>query len=80
MKVTIYSTPMCTPCEQLKSYLRRCGIEFAVRDLLIDEEAADHLESLGMRGSPVLEVDGNVYAGSQLDRENLDIVLGLKPR
>lgn len=80
MKVTVYSTPMCAPCDQLKGYLKRNGIEFAVRDLLMDEEAADHLESLGMRGSPVLEVDGKVYAGPQLDREILDVVLGLKPR
>lgn len=71
---------MCAPCEQLKGYLRRSGIEFEVRDLLMDEEAADYLESLGMRGSPVLEVNGRVYAGPQLDRDNLDIVLGLGPR
>ena len=26
--VTVYSTPLCAPCEQLKTYLRDRGVEF----------------------------------------------------
>jgi len=77
-KVTVYSTPFCAPCDQLKRYLRESGVEFTVRDLLMDEDAADHLEALGIRGSPALEVDGNVYTGAQLAAESLSQILDPK--
>jgi len=40
-EVIIYSTPLCAPCEQLKRYLSAMEVEFVVKDLLMDEEAAE---------------------------------------
>ena len=40
-KVIVYSTPLCAPCEQVKAYLRRHGVDFVVKDLLMDEDAED---------------------------------------
>ena len=76
-QVTVYSTPLCAPCEALKSYLRRQGVSFAVRDLLLDEEAAERLETAGIRTTPVLEVDGELLAGPALTPEAVDALLGL---
>ena len=73
--VVVYSTPLCAPCERLKQYLRAKGIAFEARDLMMDEEAAEKIDGLGIRSSPVLEVDGRFYAGAQLTPERLTDVL-----
>ncbi len=75
--VTVYSTPLCAPCERLKLYLRTHSVAFEARDLMMDEEAAEKIEDLGIRSSPVLEVDGKFYSGVQLTPEVLAKVLGI---
>ncbi len=77
-EVIVYSTPFCAPCDALKQYLKTNGVAFTAKDLMMDEEAADHIESLGIRSSPVLEVDGHAYAGAQLSHESLCGILGLE--
>lgn len=76
--VIVYSTPLCAPCEQLKRYLAAHDVPFVVKDLMMDEDAADRLDDLGIRSSPALEVDGDVYAGAQLTPEKIDELLGLE--
>lgn len=76
-EVIVYSTPFCAPCERLKGYLKAHGVPFTVRDLMMDEEAAERMESLGVRSAPALEVDGRVYAGAQLSPETIDGLLGI---
>ena len=61
-EVIVYSTPLCAPCEQLKHYLKAHDVEFVVKDLMMDEDAADRLDDLGIRSTPALEVNGEVYA------------------
>lgn len=75
--VTVYSTPLCAPCERLKLYLKTQGVPFEARDLMMDEEAAEKIEDLGIRSSPVLEVDGEFYSGTQLTPDFLGKVLGI---
>lgn len=79
-EVIVYSTPFCAPCDALKHYLKSKGVAFTAKDLMMDEDAADHIESLGIRSSPVLEVDGRTYAGAQLSPESLIGILGLDNR
>ena len=38
-------------------------MEFAIKDIMIDEEARDELLKLGVRSTPALVVDGEVAAG-----------------
>lgn len=76
-EVTVYSTPLCAPCERLKQYLKAHGVPFVAKDLMMDEEAAERIEDLGIRSSPVLEVDGRFYAGAQLTPESLAGILGI---
>jgi len=77
--ITVYSTPFCAPCERLKQFLEQRGIEFTARDLMMDEDAAERLEGLGIRSSPVLEIDGKFYVGTQLAAESLTELLGIDP-
>jgi glutaredoxin-like protein NrdH len=76
-EIIVYSTPFCAPCDKLKQYLTANGVPFIAKDLMMDEEAAEHIEDLGIRSSPVLEVDGKAYAGAQLSAESLSGILGL---
>lgn len=76
-KVIVYSTPLCAPCEQLKRYLRDSGVEFVVRDLMMDEEAAELMESRNIRTSPALQVGEEILAGPDLHPEKIDALLDL---
>lgn len=66
--VTVYSTPLCAPCERLKTYLRNKGVEFTVKDVMIDEAAAMFLEERNIRSTPVLAVDDEIIIGFDLKR------------
>lgn len=74
--VIVYSSPLCAPCERLKEYLRSRGVEFSVVDVMMDEGAAELLESKNIRSTPVLSVDGELLVGFQ--REMVDKLLGLQ--
>ena len=75
--VIVYSTPFCVPCEQLKDYLTAREVPFVVRDLMMDEEAAERLEEFGIRSTPALEVKGEIYAGAKLNPEKIHDLLGV---
>ncbi len=76
-EVVVYSTPFCAPCEQLKRYLEAHDVPFVVKDLMMDEDAAEKLDDLGIRSTPALEVNGKIFAGAQLTPEKVDDLLGL---
>jgi glutaredoxin-like protein NrdH len=75
--VIVYSTPLCAPCEQLKRYLAERGVAFTVKDLMMDEAAAELMESRNIRTSPALQVDDEFLAGKDLRPERIDALLGL---
>jgi len=73
--ITVYTTPLCVPCEALKRALKARGVPFRTVDLLMDEEAAERLEEQGIRSAPALEIDGRFYTGAALAGDRLDAVL-----
>lgn len=75
--VIVYSTPLCAPCEALKSYLRSKEVPFIVKDVMIDEKAAAHLESKNVRSTPALEIDGLLLAGNELKTSRIEEILGI---
>ena len=75
--VIVYSTPFCVPCEQLKEYLSAHDVAFVVRDLMMDEDAAERLEAFGIRSTPALEVGGEIFAGATLNPEKIRDLLGV---
>jgi len=77
-KVVLYTTPMCGPCEQVKAYLTALGVDFDVVDVMMDEEAADLLDSKGIRSAPALAVGDKIVAGAALNTEKIDELLGLR--
>lgn len=60
-EVRVYSTAMCVPCDHLKAELREAGIPFTLYDPMVDDDAAEFLESQGLRSVPVLTVGADIY-------------------
>jgi glutaredoxin-like protein NrdH len=75
--VTVYTTPFCVPCDQLKRFLESHGVSYTTRDLMMDEEAQDKIDDAGIRSTPVLEVDGELYAGQALALEKVKELLNI---
>lgn len=48
---------------------------FRVRDVMVDQDAADFLESRDIYATPVVSIDGDLIMGFQRDR--IDALLGL---
>ncbi len=74
-EVIVYSTPLCEPCEELKAYLHSRGVAFRVRDLLIDEAAAEALEQRNIWSAPAISVGDEFVEG--FDQARVDALLGL---
>ena len=65
------------PCEELKRYLDSQGVPFTTRDLMMDEDAQDKIDDAGIRSTPILEVDGELYAGEALAPGKIRALLDL---
>ncbi len=76
-EVIVYTTPFCAPCEHLKRYLDSQGVPFTTRDLMMDEDAQVKIDDAGIRSTPILEVDGELYAGEALAPEKIRALLDL---
>ena len=57
------------------AHLRSAGIEFTVRDVMADAEAAELLESRGIFRTPVVAIDDELLVG--FPRERIDRLLGI---
>jgi hypothetical protein len=44
---------------------------------MMDPDAAELVEGQGIRTSPVLGIDGRLYAGPDLSKENIEKLLGI---
>ncbi|MDC0986604.1 glutaredoxin family protein [Alphaproteobacteria bacterium] len=78
VEITVYSTPLCAPCEQLKIYLRAHDVEFIAKDLMMDEVAAEFIDGHNIRTSPVLQVGDQLLHGAELHPAKIDAILGLE--
>ena len=74
--VTVFSTPTCSWCVRLKTYLKQHAITFKDVDVSKDERAAnDMVRRSGQMGVPQAWIDGQVIVG--FDRGRIDTLLGL---
>jgi glutaredoxin-like YruB-family protein len=74
MNVTVYSSPTCGYCHQVKQYLTQRGVQFTEHDLSVDRAAAEEMtRKTGQMGVPVIVIDDQVVVG--FDRPRLDQLL-----
>ena len=74
MKVTVYTTPTCPYCHQVKDFLAQRGMRFIERDVSADgAAAAEMIQRTGQRGVPVTTIDDQVVVG--FDRARLEHLL-----
>ncbi len=74
-QVTVYSTPTCPYCHQVKDYLKQKGVEFTDLNVASDLEARNNMvQKSGQLGVPVIDVDGQMVVG--FNRAKLEEILG----
>ena len=76
-RVTVYSTPTCSWCGTLKSYLKQHKIGFTDIDVSADQRAADELvRRSGQTGVPQIDINGEIIVG--FNRARIDELLGIR--
>lgn len=75
--VIVYSTPTCSWCTTLKSYLKNNNIRFREIDVSKDQNAAEAMvKKSGQQGVPQMEVDGQIVVG--FDKVKINQMLEIK--
>lgn len=70
-KVTIYSTPTCHYCKDVKEFLSGKGIAYTEYNVAADlEKRKEMVDKSGQLGVPVTDIDGKIIVG--FDREKLE--------
>lgn len=76
-RVTVYSTPSCSWCSTLKSWLRKNNIPFTDVDVSRDQSAAEAMvRRSGQQGVPQTEINGQIVVG--FDQTRLKQLLGIQ--
>ena len=76
VSVLMYTTPTCTYCNSLKSYLREHNVGFSEIDVSKDEEAARQMVARsGQQGVPQTLINGEVVIG--FDRMKINQLLNI---
>lgn len=74
--VTVYTTPTCTWCNTLKSYLRQKGVHFQEVDVSTDPKLAEELvQQTGQQGVPQSNIGGEWIVG--FDKNRINTLLGI---
>ncbi len=75
--VIVYSTPTCSWCTTLKSYLKNNNIRFREIDVSKDQKAAEAMvKKSGQQGVPQTEVNGQIIVG--FDKTKINQMLEIK--
>ncbi len=72
--ITVYSTPTCTWCNTLKTYLKERKVQFRDIDVSADQKAAEQMvNKSGQQGVPQTDIDGHIIIG--FDKIKIDSLL-----
>ena len=75
--IKVFSTPTCSFCVTLKTFLKDHNIEFEEINVAEDKEAAkEMIEKSGQMGVPVLDIDGEIVIG--FDKKRIVELLKIK--
>ena len=72
--VTIYSTPVCPWCKKTKDFLKENKIEYTDFDVSTNTEKRNEMvDKSGQMGVPVLDIDGKIIIGFDVDAIGVEI-------
>lgn len=75
-RIIVFTTPRCSWCRKVKSYLRKNHLRFKDVDITKDERAArDIVRKTGQKGVPVTLVNNRPVIG--FDKKKLDRLLDI---
>jgi len=75
-RVTVYSTPTCSWCNTLKTYLKLHNVVFSDIDVSRDQKAADSLvKRSGQMGVPQTDINGEIIVG--FNKARISQLLGI---
>ena len=64
MSVSVYTTPSCSYCSLVKSYLSQEGISYTEYNVARDTHRAEEMvRKSGQMGVPVLDINGRIIVG-----------------
>ena len=76
-RVTVYSTPTCTYCNQIKKYFDEKGIQYRDVDVSKNQKAAEEMvKRSGQQGVPQTDINGQIVIG--FDRIKINKLLNLE--
>lgn len=76
-RVTVYSTPTCTYCNQIKRYFDEKSIKYRDIDVSKDQKAAEQMvKRSGQQGVPQTDINGQIVIG--FDRIKINKLLGIQ--
>lgn len=62
--ITIYTTPSCPYCNAAKDYFDENGVRYTAYDVSQNrEKAVEMIKRSGQRGTPVIDIDGDIVIG-----------------
>lgn len=70
MSIIIYSKPDCVQCNATYRAFDRQGISYQIIDLTEDEQALNHVKSLGYQQVPVIVAGDEHWSGFHPDKIN----------
>lgn len=68
MGIKVFSKPACVQCTATYRALDKLGLDYEIVDLAENEEALLDLMARGYQSAPVVEADGETWAGFRPDR------------
>lgn len=69
MNVKVHSTKFCPYCKMVKEFLKERDIPFEDIDVQENQEAArEMIEKSGQTGVPVIEIDGQMIIGFNVEQ------------
>lgn len=77
MKVRVYSTPNCPFCKMVKDFLNEHNIPYEDIDVANDRAAAEEMiKKSGQMAVPVIEIDGEIVVGFDVEKLKKTLKLG----
>ncbi|MFC2101264.1 glutaredoxin domain-containing protein [Bacteroidota bacterium] len=70
-RITVYTTPTCSWCTTLKTYLRKHGVRYSEIDVSQNQNEAENMtRKSGQRGVPQTDINGHMIVGFDKTRIN----------